>query len=196
MQPAPAETLSRPRLHYRRTISSLREIGETIVLVAVLYALVNLATARFVVDGPSMQPNFYTGQFLIVSRANYLLAEPQRGQIVVFQYPKDPTQDYIKRVIGLPGDTIEIRDTQVYVNGAMLDEPYINEPCDARHCPDRTWIIGEDEYFVMGDNRNHSSDSRVFGPVPRQNLIGEALVRYWPPADWNVMPGYHEQETQ
>ena len=196
MQLAPAETLSRPRLHYGRSSTSLREIGETILLVVVLYALVNLATARFVVDGISMQPTFYTGQFLIVSRVDFLLGEPQRGQIVVFKYPLDPQEDYIKRVIGLPGETVEIRDTLVYVNGTPLDESYINEPCEARYCPDNSWELGANEYFVMGDNRNHSRDSRVFGPVPRQNLIGEALIRYWPPEDWNVLPGYHSQEAQ
>ncbi len=193
LQSAPAESLSRPQLHYGRSITSLREIGETIILVVMLYALVNLATARFVVDGPSMQPTFYTGQFLIVSRVNYLLGEPERGQIVVFEYPENPEEDYIKRVIGLPGDTIEIRDTQVYVNGDLLDEPYINEPCDAGHCPNRLWELGADQYFVMGDNRNHSSDSRSFGPVPRENLVGEALVRYWPPEVWSLLPG-HRQE--
>jgi len=191
LQQPQAELRSRPRLKYRTFGNIAREIGETIVLVALIYTLVNLASARFVVDGPSMQPTFYTGQFLIVSRVNYLLDDPQRGDIVVFQYPGNPQEDYIKRVIGLPGDSVEIRDTLVYVNGEMLDEPYINEPCLPINCGNQVWQLGEDEFFVMGDNRNHSSDSRVFGAVQRHFLIGEALVRYWPPQDWGIIRGYN-----
>ncbi len=158
---------------------------------AVIYTLVNLACARFVVDGSSMQPNFATGQFVIVSRVNYMIGQPQRGDVVVFQYPLDTQQDYIKRLIGLPGDTVEIRDTQVYVNGVALNEPYINEPCTPLSCQDRTWTLGANQYFMMGDNRNHSSDSRVFGPVARNLIVGEALVRYWPPQDWGIIHGYN-----
>lgn len=158
---------------------------------AVIYTLVNLASARFIVDGPSMEPNFATGQFVLVSRVNYLIGEPQRGDVVVFKYPNDPREDYIKRVIGTPGDTVEIRDMLVYVNGAQLDEPYINEPCTPSSCRDQSWELGADEYFVMGDNRNHSSDSRAFGTVQRDLLIGEALIRYWPPQDWGIIRAYN-----
>ncbi len=181
---------SRPHLKYRSTGQVIREIGESIALVAIIYTLVNLASARFVVEGQSMFPNFNSDQFIIVSRINYLLSEPKRGEIVVFEYPNDTTQDYIKRVIGVPGDVIEIHDTQVYVNGSALNEPYINEPCTPQACVNRTWTLDKDQFFVMGDNRNHSSDSRVFGPVPRDLLIGEALVRYWPPQDWGLIHGY------
>lgn len=169
---------ARPRLQRR---GFFREVIETLLLIAAIYALVNLATARFIIEGPSMQPNFETGQFLIVSRMDYLFGEPQPGDIVVFHYPNNPQEDYIKRVIGLPGDTVEIRNTLVYVNGEQLEEPYINEPCRETRCRDNEWVLGPDEFFVMGDNRNHSSDSRAFGPVERQFLVGEALVRYWPP---------------
>jgi signal peptidase I len=173
----------------------IREIGESVVLIAVIYTLVNLASARFVVEGRSMYPNFDNDQFIIVSRVNYMLAEPKRGEIVVFEYPNDPRQDYIKRVIGLPGDTVEIRDTQVYVNGKMLNEPYINEPCTPSSCADNAWTLGPDQFFVMGDNRNHSSDSRAFGPVERHFIVGEALVRYWPPSAWGIIRGYESQGT-
>ena len=166
----------------------IREIVETVVLVGAIYALVNLATARFIVEGPSMQPNFATGQFILVSRLNYMLTQPERGDIVVFHYPRDPDEDYIKRVIGVPGDTVEIRNQQVYVNGVALDEPYINEPCSASSCRDEVFpTLGENQYFVMGDNRNHSQDSRAFGVVERQFIVGEALVRYWPPSDWGIV---------
>ncbi|MFN8450544.1 MAG: signal peptidase I [Anaerolineae bacterium] len=191
MQPSQAESLPRPRLQLTNSLQSVREIGETILLIVVIYTLVNLASARFIVDGPSMQPNFETGQFVLVSRVNYLVSEPQRGDVVVFKYPGNPQEDYIKRVIGTPGDTVEIRDTLVYVNGVQLDEPYINEPCMPSRCPDNVWELGADEFFVMGDNRNHSSDSRAFGPVKRELIIGEALIRYWPPQDWGIIRAYN-----
>lgn len=191
MQPSQAESLPRPRLQLTNSLQSVREIGETILLIVVIYTLVNLASARFIVDGPSMQPNFETGQFVLVSRVNYLVSEPQRGDVVVFKYPGNPQEDYIKRVIGTSGDTVEIRDTQVYVNGVQLDEPYINEPCLPSRCPDNVWELGADEFFVMGDNRNHSSDSRAFGPVKRDLIIGEALIRYWPPQDWGIIRAYN-----
>lgn len=175
---------NRPKLRQR---GFMREVIETLVLIAAIYALVNLATARFIVEGPSMQPSFETGQFLIVSRVHYLLDRPTYGDIIVFHYPNDPQDDYIKRVIGLPGDVVEIRDTAVYVNGEPLDEPYILEDCRESMCRDNRWELDDDEYFVMGDNRNHSSDSRRFGPVERQYIVGEALLRYWPPRDWAIV---------
>jgi signal peptidase I len=190
LQHQQAESLARPNLQYGNFRQTLREIVETILLIGVIYTLVNLACARFVVEGPSMQPNFHTGQFLVVSRVNYMLADPQRGDVAVFHYPNNPQEDYIKRVIGLPGDTVEIRDTFVYVNGVQLDEPYINEPCTASSCRNNTWELGTDEYFMMGDNRNHSSDSRAFGAVNRQFIVGEALIRYWPPQDWGIIQGH------
>lgn len=184
---SPETVLPRPTLRRR---GFLREVIETIILIGAIYALVNLATVRFIVEGPSMQPNFQTGQVLVISRLNYLMNQPQRGEIVVFNPPGQPADEppYIKRVIGLPGETVEIRDTKVYVNGIELDEPYINEPCDPGRCPDKTWVLGADEYFMMGDNRNHSSDSRGFPtPVTRDRIIGEALIRYWPPQDWGLV---------
>ena len=192
MQQPQAESLARPSLQYRTFGQTARELGETIVLIALIYTLVNLASARFVVDGPSMQPNFATGQFLVVSRVNYLLTDPQRGDVVVFHFPGDPSQDYIKRVIGLPGDTVEIRDTMIYVNGNILAEPYINEPCNVNICPNESWTLGQDQFFMMGDNRNHSSDSRAFGPVARHFIVGKALIRYWPPQDWGIIQGYQQ----
>ena len=169
-----------PKLRRRGFI---REIIETVILIGAIYALVNLATARFIVEGPSMQPNFETGQFLIVSRINYLFGNPNYGDIIVFHYPRNTEDDYIKRVIGLPGDTVEIIDMQTYVNGVMINEPYILEDC-VRNCHNNMWELGPDEYFVMGDNRNHSSDSRSFGTVGKEFIVGEALIRYWPPQDW------------
>lgn len=176
--------IPRPRLGQW---GAMRELLDLIVLVGAIYALVNLSTVRFVVRGSSMEPTFRDDQLLLVSRLNYLLADPQRGDIVVFHYPNAPTEDYIKRVIGLPGETVEMRDQEVYINGVKLDEPYINEPCMTYSCPDKIWELGSDEYFVMGDNRNRSSDSRSFNGVKRQFIVGEVVIRYWPPSDWGIV---------
>jgi signal peptidase I len=165
---------------------------ELLILIGSIYALVNLATVRFIVQGPSMQPNFHDGDFLIVSRVNYLLGEPERGDIAVFHNPNQQEKDYIKRIIGIPGDTVEIKETFIYVNGVKLEEPYIKEPCSTNRCGDGTWLLGADEFFVMGDNRNHSEDSRsnAVGKVDRKYLVGEVVFRYWStPQDgeaWNL----------
>ena len=184
-------TTTRPRPRLRRQ-GFLYELLETVILILAIYALVDLSSVRFYVDGPSMEPNFYTGQRVIVSRLNYMFSDPQRGEIIVFDSPDRPGIDppLIKRVIGQPGDTVEIRDTQVFINGQPLNETYINEPCNSGRCPDESWTLGPDEFFVMGDNRNRSRDSRVFGPVQRNHIIGEALVRYWPPQDWALLYRY------
>ena len=161
-----------------------RELIELLLFIFVVYTLVELAIPRFLVDGRSMEPNFYHDQRLVISRVNFMLGDIERGNIAVFNGPGyAPTSPpLIKRVIGLPGDTVEIRDTLTYVNGEQLAEPYINEPCRAagRSCRDQIWELGENEYILFGDNRNHSTDSRSFGPVPKDLIIGEALFRFWP----------------
>lgn len=180
-------TPPRPNLGHRSATWLILETLETLLLVVTIYALVNLASARFIVDGDSMLPTFETGQFLIVSRLNYLLGDPERGDVVVFHYPLNPNEDFIKRVIGLPNDVVELRAGQTYVNGVTLSEPYIREACRPLSCPDRMWEVGPGQYFMMGDNRNVSQDSRAFGPVDARYLVGEALVRYWPPSDWGLV---------
>ncbi len=170
----------RPKLRYKGT---LREIINTVVFIVAAFTLLQLAIPRSIVHGTSMQPSLHEGERLVISRVNYLFGEPHQGEIIVFNSPSPRTPDeapLIKRVIGLPGDVVEIRDTLVYVNDVLLDETYINEPCRTNQCRDERWELGPDEFFVMGDNRNHSNDSRNFGPVPRENLIGEALFRFWP----------------
>lgn len=188
------ENKPRPKLK-RSTL--VRELLETIILIGLFYTLVNLASVRFFIEGPSMQPNFWADQFLIVSRANYLLGNPQRGDIVVFDPPGDdgtPNEPLlIKRLIGLPGETVELHEGQVYIDGTPLNEPYIKEPC-TRSCNDSSWTLGADEYFFMGDNRNNSRDSRAFGPVTKNRIIGEAVVRYWPPQDWGIVTRYRFPE--
>ena len=173
-------------------LSWLKELFSTIAFIVAVYTLLQLALPRSIVQGRSMQPNFVDDQRLVISRVNYLFDDPQRGDIIVFNAPNTSPHaaPLIKRVIGTPGDEIAIHDQQVYLNGEPLDEPYLNEPCLPVQCEDtgnNPWILGLDEYFMMGDNRNHSNDSRDFGPVPRKNIIGEALLRFWPPSDWGIV---------
>ncbi len=189
-------TGAKPRPKLKRS-TFVREVIETIILIGLFYTLVNLASVRFYIEGPSMQPNFWANQFLIVSRANYLLGDPQRGDIVVFDPPGDdgtPNEPLlIKRLIGLPGETVSLHEGQVYIDGTPLNEPYIKEPC-TRSCNDNSWQLGADEFFFMGDNRNNSRDSRAFGPVTINRIIGEAVVRYWPPQDWGIVTRYRFPE--
>lgn len=176
----------RPKL---RKPSNFDEVIQTIVFVFVVIVLFDMAIPRSLVEGRSMQPTFegddeIFADRLIVSRVHYLLAPPERGDIIVFNSVNavEFTQGVmlIKRVIGIPGDHVQLINQQVYVNGIMVDEPYINEPCTTGLCPDEEWFLGEDEYFVMGDNRNHSKDSRSFGPVPLDHIVGRVIFRYWP----------------
>lgn len=171
----------RPRL---RLPGFFDEAVRTVIFVIVVTILFDMTIPRSLVDGRSMEPTFQDGQRLIVSRLNYLLAEPERGEIMVFN-SLDPREFedgvmLIKRVIGLPGDFIEWRDNELYINGANVPEAYTNGAC---RCSDNTWQLGEDEYFVMGDNRNNSSDSRKFGPVPVDHVVGRVVFRYWPLPD-------------
>lgn len=176
--------VAQPKLSTGR--SFVRELLETVLLIAAIYAFVNLATARFVVDGHSMLPNFDTDQFIIVSRLSYILGEPERGDVVVFHFPEDPERDFIKRIIGLPGEKVTILGGRVYIDEELLDEPYIERFCSRISC-DGEWLVGEDEFFVLGDNRSASKDSQDFGPVHRKFLVGRAFVRYWPPEDWALI---------
>lgn len=169
------ESYSRPQL---RRKGWLRETVSTVIFVVAMVSLVNLATARAVVDGPSMEPTLFTNQYLLISRLHYLFGDIQRGEIAVF-FPPNEEQRLIKRVIGIPGDTVEIRNQLVYVNGQQIAEPYfVNAPCTPSKCPDQVFELGTDEYFLMGDNRNRSRDSRVFDAVPKENIIGRAVLRY------------------
>ncbi len=177
---------TRPRLHDRGFI---HEIVYTVVFLIAAFTFLEMAIPRSVVQSISMQPNLIEDQRLVISRLTYLVSDPQRGDITVFLPPNHPPGEppLIKRLIGLPGETVEFRDTAVYINGVRLDEPYLNEPCDTIHCGERVWVLGPDEYFLMGDNRNHSRDSRSFGPVQRERIIGRAIIRYWPPPDWGIL---------
>lgn len=136
------------------------------------------------IKGNSMEPNFHNNEYILTDKISYRLKEPQRGDVIIFKAPKNPDIDYIKRIIALPGEKIKIENGLVYINGKILEELYINE---ATNLFPGSFIqkgiettIPPDEYFAMGDNRTHSSDSREFGPIPKPLIIGRALLRYWP----------------
>lgn len=174
-----------PRPERPSLLGILVDILETLLLSVVLFFLINAVSARIRIDGSSMEPNLHHGEFVIVSKVNYKLGEPERGDVVVFDFPRNITQEYIKRIIGLPGDQIMIRDGQVYVNGEALVEPYLKmEPQY-----EGEWVVEDNELFVLGDNRNNSSDSHNWGMVPMENVVGEALLVYWPPGSWGLING-------
>ncbi len=163
----------------------LVDILETLLLSVVLFFLINALSARIKIDGSSMEPNLHHGEFVIVSKINYRIGEPERGDVVVFDFPRNITQEYIKRIVGLPGEQIRIEDGNVYVNGLLLTEPYLMK--DPHYEGD--WVVPENALFVLGDNRNNSSDSHNWGMVPMENVIGEALLVYWPPSEWGLING-------
>jgi len=142
----------------------------------VLYFIVDSAIDRVRVQKISMEPTLIKGDILFVNKLAYKLAEFQYGQIITFHYPLDPEMDYIKRVIGLPGDRVEIKDLQVWVNGRLLYEPYISALPEYQG----VWEVPEGQLFVLGDNRNPSADSHVWGFVPVENVIGKVFMVYWP----------------
>lgn len=201
---------------------AIREIVETIVLAAIIFVAVRAVVLNFKVDGPSMLPSLIDREMLLVNRniyfhfdqndlrnllpgedregedIVYLFHPPERGDIIVFDPPttRPSEQPYIKRVIGLPGDVVQVRNGNVYVNDILLDEPYINAgitQCTTdRYCGPVT--VPEGQVYVMGDNRNNSTDSRAFGPVPVDNIIGKAWLTYWPRQQFDLVPHYDYPE--
>jgi len=159
------------------------DILETLIFSVLLFLAIDAISARIRVDGLSMVPTLKDGEFVLVNKLAYKLGQPQQGDVIVFHFPRDPEQDYIKRIIGLPGDFIRIENGQVFVNNVALDEPYIAEAPDYQS----EWSVPEGTLFVLGDNRNNSSDSHRWGPVPMEQVVGKALFVYWPPADWGVI---------
>lgn len=173
--------------------SSLAEIIRFSVIALLIVIPVRMFIAQpFIVSGASMAETFHTGEYLIVDQLSYHLNDPSRGDVIVFRYPKDPSKFFIKRVIGLPGETIIIEDSTVTIinekhpEGFKLEEPYIKS---MRPNPRLEEKLGDREYFVMGDNRDESSDSRIWGVLQKERIIGRALVRLFPPSTAGIFPG-------
>lgn len=180
--------------------SEIKETAEALVIAVILALIIRAFVVQaFKIPSGSMEETLKIGDHILVLKFLYKFTEPKRGDIIVFKYPVDPKVDYIKRVIGVPGDKVEIREKVVYINGERYDEPYV-EHVDPRTFTRRSLIaaeifsnemvrrdnygpviVPEDHYFVMGDNRDKSYDSRFWGFVPKKNIKGKAFFRYWPP---------------
>jgi signal peptidase I len=187
-----------------------RELVETLLLALLIFLAVRSAVQNFKVEGESMLPSLDNGQYIIVNKLAYaqidlskfdwipffdsgdnplhhLFGTPERGDVIVFESPTNPDRDFIKRVIGEPGDTVEIRDGVVFVNNEPLIEPYIT---GRTGCPCGPWEVAPGTYFVLGDHRNNSSDSRVIGAIKEDAIIGKALFSYWPLSDVGPAPNH------
>lgn len=160
--------------------SLLRETLETVILAVLIFLVIRTLVQNYRIEGQSMEPNFQHGQYLLVNKLAYRLGDYSRGDVIVFHYPNNPSQDYIKRVIGLPGDTIEFRDGVLIVNGLNVAEPYDQIPI-ARNIQAQTVAPGF--LYVLGDNRPASSDTRTWGQLSQEFVIGKAWFAIWPVGD-------------
>ena len=188
--------------------SGAREFLEAVILALVVFLVVQTTIQNFKVEGSSMYPTLQGGQYLLVNKLVYFRVDqerlsrvvpfwkverpeerfaihpPQRGEVIVFHFPRDPSRDFVKRVIGVPGDEVEIRQGAVYVNEVKLEEPYL----EARDVSNYERLrLNEKEYFVLGDNRPSSNDSRSWGVVPEDHILGKAWFVYWPPSKWHPL---------
>jgi signal peptidase I len=172
----------------------VRELLITLALAVAIFLILQTTIQSSIVDGKSMEPGLENGQRLIVIKAVYHFKAPERGDIIIIHPPVAPQSQWVKRVIGLPGDTIEVKNGIVYVNGKVLNEPYIKAPPEYTLAP---YKVPPDNYFVMGDNRNNSTDSHYRWTVPRGNIVGEVWLRIWPFSDWGIVHGFPlDQELQ
>ena len=181
--PAAPETPAEETTNWKQF---LFDLVETLALAVILYFGINAFSARVRVDGFSMVPTLQDGEYVLVSKVTYKLGDPQHGDIIVFEHPNQPQEDLIKRIVGIPGDIVEVTGMMVYVNGQALNEPYIN----AAPMYSGKWEVPEGYLFVLGDNRNESSDSHAWGLLPMENVVGKALFIYWPPPEWNIISHY------
>ncbi|MDQ3249948.1 MAG: signal peptidase I [Chloroflexota bacterium] len=167
----------------------LREVVETIVLSLVIFLLIRQVVQNYRIESHSMEPNFYQDQFILVNKLAYKLGTPTRGEVIVFHNPNNTDEDYIKRVMGLPGDTLEVRDQRVYINGQVLEEPFNKNPF-LQGDIFGPQIVPPDHLFVMGDNRSNSQDSRRIGPIDESLIVGKAWLRVWPPQNFGLIQQY------
>jgi signal peptidase I len=175
-----------------------KELFKLILISVIIVIPFRLYIAQpFIVDGASMYPTFENKDYLIVDEISYKFREPERGSVIVFRYPKDVSKSFIKRLIGLPGETVTIEDGQVritsnaYPEGLILEENYVKKP----KLDNMSFTLAQDEYFVMGDNRAQSADSRLWGAVKREHIIGQPLLQFWPPELWPGDVRYFKTEV-
>jgi signal peptidase I len=198
-----------------------RDVIETVILALLIFLAVRAAVQNFRVEGQSMEGSLHSGEYILISKAtyfkvnlgfldflpfydsgdnpeHYVFRPPERGDVIVFRFPEDPSRDFIKRIIAEPGETVEIKDGLVYIDGKYLREPYITNRGHYSYGPE---TVPPDQYFVLGDNRNNSFDSHVWGMLPEENIIGQAWLSYWPFSSFglvsspNVKPATFEEPT-
>ena len=173
--------------------SFLFEVLQTVALALGIFAIVYLFLLQpHQVRGHSMDPNFYDGEYLLTDKLSYRIGEPKRGDVVVFAAPPTRNEDFIKRIVGVPGDTIAIRAGKVWLNEKELKENYLPETTMTFAGPflseEKILTLAKDEYFMLGDNRGHSSDSRFWGPIKKEDIVGRAWIVYWPPSKIGIIP--------
>lgn len=172
--------------------SHLIDFIQTLVVFGAIFALIYLFVAQpHKVSGNSMIPTFHNGDYILTDKISYRLGSPQRGDIIVLKNPRDESQDFIKRIIALPGDTIKVEENSVYLNGQLLKEVYLPPATLTRAGSFLTEgaevKAGPNQYFVLGDNRGHSSDSREWGAITKEEIVGKTFFRYWPPQDFGLI---------
>lgn len=172
---------------FKKAGSIILDTIETIVIALAIFVVIYLFLFQpHQVKGSSMYPNFHDGEYLLTNKISYSFDEPKRGEVIIFRAPQNEQYDYIKRIIGLPGEKVKIENGKVFVNDQKLEEFYLPESLRTQagrfSKESQTIAVPSGQYFVLGDNRDHSSDSREWGPVPRRNIIGRAWFRYWPPS--------------
>lgn len=177
----------------KRIASFFFDIIETIVLALAIFVVIYLFLFQpHQVKGASMEPNFYDGEYILTDKASYRFRPPKRGEVVIFKAPRNPELDYIKRIIGLPQEKIKIENGKVFINGQELKEEYLPKNVvvsGGLFLPKGKEVkIPENTYFVLGDNRSHSSDSREWGPIQKNEIIGRAFLRYWPLNRFGLLP--------
>lgn len=185
----------------RQFVASLIEVAEVVVIaLAAVFLVRTFLFQPFLVSGASMETNFSNGDYILVDELTYRIRAPQRGEVIVFRYPKDESTYFIKRIVGLPGETVEIANNQVVIHnvlhpqGAAIHESYVESGASILSCAGREGgmnervALGGNEYFVMGDNRMASFDSRCWGALARNEIVGVARVRLWPIAKASAVP--------
>lgn len=175
----------------RKFLASVLEVGEiALIALGAVFIVRHFLVQPFLVSGASMVPNFQNGDYLMIDELTYRVREPQRGEVIVFRNPKETSVFFIKRIVGLPGERVTVTENKVAVDGTTLDEKYLPKTISTQGSTDI--ILKPGEYFVMGDNRPYSYDSRSWGILPKEDIVGLARLRLWPPQDFTVFaaPNY------
>lgn len=182
---------------FKKFFSFFLEIAKIVIISLIIIIPIRYFIIQpFYVKGASMEPNFYDHEYLIIDEISYRFSEPERGDVVVFRYPRNPQEFFIKRIIGLPGESIQVKDGEVYIfnegneDGVLVEENYLDKNNKTHGTNENIISLDNDDYFVLGDNRNSSKDSRSFGPVDESFIVGKVLLRGWPFDRFNLFDSH------